>query len=96
MRVKTWDFTRAVELCEAEIVDRLFTHDGDSRLSRHVTNLRRRPNRYGVSVGKESRSSAKKVDAGVCMIGARMVRRLVLASDAWKSRTKVFVPRRVR
>jgi hypothetical protein len=96
MRVKTWDFTRAVELCEAEIVDRLFTHDGDSRLSRHVTNLRRRPNRYGVSVGKESRSSPKKVDAGVCMIGARMVRRLVLASDAWKSRTKVFVPRRVR
>jgi len=85
MRGHVFDFTQAVELVEAEINEGVFTHDGDARLARHVANLRRRPNRYGVSVGKESPSSPKKVDAGICMIGARMVRRLLLA-----------VPRKVR
>jgi hypothetical protein len=79
MRGHVFDFTQAVELVEAEINEGVFTHDGDARLARHVANLRRRPNRYGVSVGKESPSSPKKVDAGICMIGARMVRRLLLA-----------------
>ncbi|MGW4097123.1 hypothetical protein [Mycobacterium sp. NPDC004974] len=37
----------------------------------HVLNMRRRPNKFGVSVGKEHRESRKKIDAGVCMIGAR-------------------------
>jgi hypothetical protein len=35
-----------------------------------------------VSVSKETRASAKKIDAAVCVIGARMVRRLYLASEA--------------
>lgn len=78
MRARVMEFTRAAELVEAEIRDRLFTHDGHPVLARHVHNLRRRPNRWGVSVGKETRSSAKKVDAGVCMIGARMLRSVVL------------------
>lgn len=86
MRGHVLEFTRAVELVEAEIVAGQFTHDDDSRLARHVANCRRRPNRYGVSVGKESPSSPLKVDAAVAMIGARMVRRLVLASGALESR----------
>lgn len=81
MRSRVMEFTRAAELVEAEIRDRLFTHDDHPVLARHVHNLRRRPNRWGVSVGKETRSSPKKVDAGVCMIGARMVRRLYLAAQ---------------
>jgi hypothetical protein len=80
MRSHTFDFTLAAELAEAEITDGLFTHDGDPRLARHVENCRRRPNRYGVSVGKESPDSPLKIDAAVCMIGARMVRRLVVAA----------------
>ena len=80
MRSHSFDFTRAAELCEAEINDELFTHDDDPRLARHVSNMRRRPNRYGISVGKESPSSPLKIDAGVCVIGARMVRRLVMAA----------------
>lgn len=85
MRSHTRDFTLAAELALDEIVgstsqDRKFTHDGNPILHRHVTNMRRRPNQWGVSVGKESPDSAKKIDAGVCMIGARMVRRLVLAA----------------
>jgi hypothetical protein len=54
---------------------------------RHVTNARRRPNRYGVSIGKESPDSPNKIDAAVCVIGARMVRRRLLASPEWQKRT---------
>lgn len=91
MRSHTFDFTRAVELVEAEINDGQFTHDGNPLLSRHVANMRRRPNRYGISVGKESPSSSKKIDAGVCMIGARMVRRLYLAASPTAQRSGVVV-----
>ena len=56
-------------------------------VARHVANARRRPNRYGVSIGKESPRSPNKIDAAVCVIGARMVRRLVLASPEWQKRT---------
>jgi hypothetical protein len=82
MRSRTYDFTVECELVLAEIDDQVFTHDGDSRLARHVGNMRRRPNRYGVSVGKESPDSRRKIDGGVCVIGARMVRRRVLAELA--------------
>jgi hypothetical protein len=87
MRARTYDFTMACELTEAEINDRAFTHDGDSRVMRHVTNARRRPNRWGISIGKESPDSPRKIDAAVCVIGARMVRRVVLASPEWAKRT---------
>lgn len=80
MRSHVMDFTRAAELAEAEIVDAMFAHDDNPILARHVANCRRAPNRYGVNVSKESRSSALKIDAAVCMIGARMVRRLHVAA----------------
>lgn len=82
MRGHVYEFTRSVELVEAEIIEQSFTHDDDPRLARHVANLRRRPNRWGISVGKGSPSSPLKIDAAICMIGARMVRRLVLATPA--------------
>ena len=87
MRARTYEFTMAAETCHAEITERQFTHDGSSVVARHVANARRRPNRHGVSIGKESPRSPKKVDAAVCVIGARMVRRLVLASPEWAKRT---------
>jgi hypothetical protein len=86
MRGHVRDFTTAAELTLAEIEIGEFTHDGDSRLARHVGNARRRPNSYGVSVGKESPASTKKIDACVAMIGARMVRRLVIAAGAGKKK----------
>jgi hypothetical protein len=82
MRSHAHDFGVACELTEAEIADGAFTHDGDSRLARHVANARRRPARGVVSIGKESPDSPKKIDAAVCMVGARMVRRLVQNSRA--------------
>lgn len=84
MRSHVMEFTRAAEACHAEIVEKQFTHDGAAVTTRQVGNARRRPNQWGVSIGKESPDSAKKVDAAVCVIGARMVRRLLLASEEWK------------
>lgn len=83
MRGHLRDFTQACERAEIDIRERDLTHDGDSRLQRHVLNARRRPNRYGVSVAKENRESPKKIDLAVCAIGARMVRRMVLSSPEW-------------
>lgn len=80
MRGHLFDFTKAVELADAEIINAGFRHDGNPILARHIANCRRRPNRWGVSVGKESPSSPLKIDAAVCVVGARMVRRLVIAS----------------
>jgi hypothetical protein len=50
-----------------------------------------KPNRYGVSIGKDSPSSPKKIDAAVCAVGARMVRRLYLASKPKKKRSGVVM-----
>lgn len=80
MRSHSAEFARAAEACHAEIVEGVFAHDGDSRVARHVANARRRPYQAWVSIGKESPDSPRKVDAAVCVIGVRMVRRLVLAS----------------
>jgi hypothetical protein len=88
MRTHTMDFTLAAEACLTDIQGRQFTHDGSPSIHRHMVNARRRPNRWGVSIGKESRSSGRKIDAAVCVIGARMVRKQLLASPEWASRGK--------
>jgi len=84
MRSHKDEFAKAAEVCHAEILEGAFTHDGDPRTARHVGNARRRPYRDMVSIGKESPDSPRKIDAAVCVIGARMVRRLALG----KSRKK--------
>ena len=83
MRGRVRDFTQACERMLIDIGERDVTHDGDKRLKRHLLNARRRPNKYGVSIAKESRESPHKIDLAVCAVGARMVRRMLLASPAW-------------
>lgn len=78
MRSHDYDFTMACELVEAEILEAKFTHDANPALRKHVMNARRRDGRYGISVRKESPNSASKIDAAVCMIGARMLYRMAL------------------
>jgi hypothetical protein len=85
MRTNESVFTKAAELCQDEILEGKFTHDGDPRLARHVANARERPNRYGTSVRKETPDSPKKIDGAVCVIGARHVRKLVAARHGDKS-----------
>jgi hypothetical protein len=57
-------------------------------LERHTLNARRAPNRFGVSIAKDGRESPHKIDLAVCWVGARMVRRLVLASPTWAKRSR--------
>lgn len=87
MRSHTYDFTQAAELTLAELDEGSFRYDGNPVLTRHLGNARRYPNRYGVSISKESRTSPKKIDAAVCTIGARMVRRLYLAKFPIRKKT---------
>ena len=81
------EFTHAVERTYADIMARNFRHDGDRKLRQHVLNAKRRPNDWGISIGKRHRRAKEKIDLAVCMVGARMVRRLVLSSKEWGKRT---------
>lgn len=79
-----------------EITEGSFTHDGDSRTARHVTNCRGRVYRDAITVGKASKDSPLKIDAAVCVIGARMLRRIVLSSPEYKRRQPQGTFRRIR
>lgn len=61
---------------------------GSEIMTRHVLNARRRPNRWGISFGKETRESPKKVDVLAALILARMARTRVLGEGALKKRRK--------
>ena len=62
MRQSLQRVTRANERLMRTILDGKLGHDGDLALKRHVLNARRRTNNYGVSFGKESAESPRKVD----------------------------------
>lgn len=62
MRTSLQRVTRAHERMVTAIYDGKLRHDGDADLKRHVLNVVRRENNYGVSFGKESRESKRKVD----------------------------------
>ena len=69
-------FTEHAERFVTDVVNADMPHDGSERLKQHVRNARRRPNRFGVGLGKEHRESSRKIDAAVCAVGARMMWRL--------------------
>lgn len=71
-------FTKSAERFVADITEGLITHDGHPALRQHLKNARRYPTRHGVSLWKGHRESSRKVDAAVCAVGARMLRRIVL------------------
>lgn len=82
-------FTEAAEMTAADIDERgSLTHDGDPMLRLHVHNARRRPNQWGVTLGKQSRDSKRLVDYAVAMVGARLGRRLVLNSGKSRDRQR--------
>jgi len=84
----TYQFGIATEFAETEINEGTFTHDGDDALGRHVGNARRHGYKGLVIIRKESPDSSRKIDAAVCMIGARMTRRTVLATKEWQRRIR--------
>jgi hypothetical protein len=65
----------------------------DSRVLRqHMKNARRREARYGMSMGKEHRSSSRKIDLAVCLVGARMLRRHVLIKKPLRPNRPMGIP----
>ena len=66
--------------------DANLTHDGSSALRVHVHNARVRPNQWGHSLGKINRDSRKLVDLAVCMVGARLGRKIALDSGKVRAR----------
>jgi len=84
------DFASAVAFTLEEIRSASFTHDADARLRRHVLNARRYPVQGYVSIAKDGRESKNKIDLAVCMVGARMVRRLILNNHAQKRGGQVW------
>ncbi|RLK22631.1 phage terminase large subunit-like protein [Micromonospora sp. M71_S20] len=88
MRSHQGDTVRAVEALHRAFIDGEVPHDGEPRLRRHVLNARRRPNRWGVSFGKETRESPKKVDALAALLLAVMARQRVIADGALAKRRK--------
>lgn len=87
MRANNRKFTfEGAERLHNEIVEGTFRHDGDPRVRQHVHNARRRPNQYGVSFGKETRESPRKIDSLAAGALARMARRAYLALPKSKQR----------
>jgi hypothetical protein len=84
MRSHALEFALECELTRAEIVDQAFTYsgrlDGDDVITRHAVNAVGTLYQGRTSIAKESPDSPKKIDAAVCMVGARMARRLALAA----------------
>lgn len=79
-------FTEAAMQTQVDIEEeKTLTHDGDPMLRLHVHNARRRPNQWGISLGKINRSSDKLVDYAVTMVGARMGRQIALRSPKVKA-----------
>lgn len=80
-------FTDAVKRTREDILQRQLVHDGHKVMRTHVINARRRTNAWGITIGKEHRESARKIDLAVCMVGARMLRRTVLNSPKNQKRS---------
>jgi hypothetical protein len=73
-------FVPAVEQFEADLTNGELRLVRSGWLKQHLENAKRAPGRYGVSLRKEHRESARKIDLAVCAIGARMLRRAVQMS----------------
>lgn len=81
-------FTEQAERVAHEIdEDKTLTWDGSPALRLHVHNSRRRPNKWGVSLGKVNRDSTKLVDLAVCMVGAKLGARLVKNAGKFSTKT---------
>ena len=88
MRSRQSQMTFAVEKFHDAILEGALSHDGDPRLAEHAYNARRRPNRWGVSFGKEHRESARKVDALSAAILSRLAYTDYMALPDAKKRRK--------
>lgn len=90
---RTTEVARALEELRTAIVQREMTHSGESALTRHFLNARRRAERSGVIIRKEHPDSVNKIDAAYAGMLAWRARLVALAAGIGKPST---VPRRIR
>jgi hypothetical protein len=73
------EFVMSMEqLNDVEEFEPAFEIDGHPALVTHLKNAIAYPTEFGVSLMKEHRESARKIDLAVAAVGARMLRRIVL------------------
>jgi hypothetical protein len=77
MRARQKDTTIEIERLQNEIVVGAFRHDGNPVVKQHFYNARRQPNSWGITVRKEHRESARKIDGVPSVMLARTARRLL-------------------
>jgi hypothetical protein len=96
MRSHSRDFALAAELVATEIDDGAFYHDGNAVVARHVANAYEYETQWqgAISVRKETPNSPDKIDACVCVIGARMVYRLALAGSQPEEESEAYAVKR--
>jgi hypothetical protein len=91
-RNRNYEFTKAAEQVARWIQDEggagPFRWDGSPTLRRHVHNAKARPNPWGTSLGKVTRSSGKVVDAATAMVGAVLGARTAANSAKTNKRTR--------
>ncbi|WP_234443990.1 terminase [Streptomyces sp. NRRL S-1868] len=88
MRNGLQELTQHNERLLAAIAHGQFSHTGDRTLRRHVLNARRRPNRYGLSFGKDVAKSQRKVDGYAAMMLADLARHRLLESGKYRQKRK--------
>jgi hypothetical protein len=88
MRGRKQQTTQAAEAFHDAIVEGTLTHANDPRLNQYIYNARRRPNNYGVTFGKETMFSARKVDGAAASMLAWRARQDYLALPESRRRQK--------
>ena len=90
MRGNQKQFTLDCEKFEDAVLEKELSHRGDPTLRQHILNAHRRPNNHGVSIGKASKDSSKKIDAAVCAVLAFGARQELLMSKKNRGRKAVI------
>lgn len=72
MRAHQREFVRAAERFHAEVEDGTLKYAPDSALTEHALNARRRPQRDGLTFGKETRESTRRVDLLAAAVLSRL------------------------
>lgn len=75
---RTTQFVEAAQKTVEDFESLDISIDGHPALVSHLTNAQEREDeKNGITLGKESRYSPRKIDLAVCLVGARMLARLV-------------------
>ena len=88
---RTAQFVAAAQKTVEDFESLDITIDGHPALVAHLTNAQEREDeKNGITLGKESRYSQRKIDLAVCLVGARMLRRLVKLAGLEESQGGTF------